>query len=508
MTMRTTPETARWPRNRRDRGAVLLLASCAVLAGCALGPDFHRPEPPSGDSVLRPDQTAGTLAADGHAQHFDRQADLPANWWIRFESKDLDALVDQALENSPSLQSALATLRQSEDSLRAGYGVFFPQVGANVGAERQNALVNLGHGLQNTGPYNVGTFGANVSYVPDLFGAQRRAVEALGAAADFQRYNVRAAYLSLSSNVVNAGIARAGYQAQRDATLAIAHMYDDQIRLAQVQYDSGTGPYAAVLTLRGQQAANLAVVAALEQHVEQSDHLLAQLCGQAPAAFSAPPIALESLALPAELPDALPSDLARHRPDVLAAEAALHQASAQIGVATADLFPTLTLGGTAGASSTAISQILRAGTKFWSMQASLAGSIFNGGSQWYTRKAAIDAYNASLAQYENTVLVALEQVADTMRALVHDAQGLRAQTNALAAAAQNQKLTHANYEAGTAGYLELLSADTQYQQARLAYLSAVTQRLQDTVALYAALGGGWWHSDLPPANGIKLPPAP
>jgi NodT family efflux transporter outer membrane factor (OMF) lipoprotein len=499
MTMHTTPEAARPPRNHCRHGAALVLAGCVVLAGCALGPDFHRPEPPSGDSVLRQDQTAVALAADCHAQHFDRQADLPANWWVRFESNDLDTLVERALKNSPSLQSATATLHQSEDSLRAGYGIFFPQVGASVEAQRQNAVVNLGHGVQNTGPYNVGTFGATISYVPDLFGSQRRTVEALGAAADIERYNLRAAYLSLSSDVVNTGIARAGYQAQRDATLAMARLYDDQIRLARVQYDAGTGPYAAVLTLRVQQASNLAAVAALEQHVEQSEHLLAQLCGQAPAAFLAPPIALESLALPAELPDALPSDLARHRPDILAAEAALHQASARIGVATADLFPALTLGGTAGASNTAISQTLRAGTKFWSMQASVAGSVVNGGTQWYTRKAAIDAYDASLAQYEYTVLVALEQVADTMRALAHDAQGLRAQADALAAAADNQKLNRANYEAGTAGYLDLLSADAQYQQARLAYLGAVTQRLQDTVALYAALGGGWWRADPAPA---------
>jgi NodT family efflux transporter outer membrane factor (OMF) lipoprotein len=494
MNTRRYPTTAR-PRHRRAEGALLALAACAALAGCALGPDFHRPAPPPGESVLRPEQTAAALVADGRTQHFDRQADLPQDWWVRFGSKDLDTLVAQSLQNSPGLQAALATLHQSQDSLRAGYGVFFPQLGANVGAERQNALLSQGHGLQNTGPYNVGTFGANVGYVPDLFGGQRRAVEALGAAADLQRYNLRAAYLSLSANVVNTCIARAGYQAQRDATLAIARSYDDQLHLAQVQYDAGTGPYAAVLTLRVQQAANLAAVATLEQRVEQSEHLLAQLGGQAPAAFAAPPIALESLALPAELPDALPSDLARHRPDILAAEAALHQASAQIGVATADLFPSLTLGGAAGAGNTAISQALRAGTRFWSMQASLAGSVFSGGTQWYARKAAIDAYDASLAQYENTVLVALGQVADTMRALAHDAQALQAQADALAAATESRKLTRANYEAGIAGYLDMLNADTQYQQSRLAYLGAVTQRLQDTVALYAALGGGWWHAD-------------
>ncbi len=468
----------------------LLLAS---LAGCALGPDFQRPDAPAGDSVLGKEQAVGSLDADGRMQHFDRQADLPANWWTRFESKELDGLVDQALAHSPELRSAQATLRQSENSLRAGYGVFYPQIGADVGASRQSAAINLGHGLESVGPYNLGTFGASVSYVPDLFGGQRRAVEALGAVVDLQRYELRVAYLSLTSNVVNTELARAGYQAQRDATAAIIHMLGDQVHLAQAQYDAGTGTYSAILTLKTQQATNAAALAALEQRIEQSDHLLAQLCGQTPAAFAAPQIPLESFALPTQLPDALPSTVARHRPDVLAAEAALHQASAQIGVTTADLFPSLTLGGTAGASNSVISQALRTGTKFWSAQASLSGSLFSGFSQWYTRKAAIDAYDASLGQYENTVLIALEQVADTMRALDHDAQGLRAQVDALQASEENEKLTRANYEAGTAGYVEMLSADLQYQQARLGYIAAVAQRLQDTVALYAALGGGWWN---------------
>jgi NodT family efflux transporter outer membrane factor (OMF) lipoprotein len=462
-----------------------------------VGPDFHRPDPPAGESLLKPGQIDGALEADGHAQHFSRQADLPAEWWKRFGSNDINTLVEQALQNSPEILSAQATLRQSENSLRAGYGIFFPQIGASVDVARQASLTNLpppvGHGLAAVGPYNLGTFGANVRYVPDLFGGQRRTVEVLGAQVDLQSYKLSATYLSLTSNIVNTEIARTGYLAQRDATRAIVHMLDDQIRVAQTQYEAGTGTYSAVLVLRTQQSVDEAALAALQQHVEETEHLLAQLCGQTPMQFDAPGEILEQITLPGELPDNLPSSLARHRPDILAAEAAVHAASAQIGVATADLFPSLTLGGTAGAGNSVISQMLRTGTKFWSAQADLAGSLFSGGSQWYTRKAAIDAYDASLAQYESTVLVALEQVADTMRALDHDAQALRAEVEALASAEENVKLTHANYEAGTAAYLDMLTADLQYQQARLGYLAAVAQRLQDTVALYAALGGGWWN---------------
>jgi len=500
--VRIDPRVALHDAGPRRLWRALVAAGCLGVAGCALGPDFHRPEPPTGDSVLNKDRPAPTsLEADGHTQHFDKQADLPARWWVRFASPELDTLVAQALGGSPTLKSAQATLRQSQDSLRAGYGVFFPQIGASIEATRQVSTINLppplGQGLAAVGPYNLGTLGANVSYVPDLFGGQRRTVEALGAVVDEQRYAMIAAYLSLTSNVVNTGIARAGYQAQRDATLALIGMLDDQIRIAQVQYDSGTATYAAVLALKSQQASNRAALAALEQHVDQSDHLLAQLCGQKPADFSAPTIPLERIALPAELPDSLPSVVARHRPDILAAEASLHQASAQIGIATADLFPSLTLSANGGYAHNELEHILRAGTKFWSLQADLVGSIFSGGSQWYTRKAAIDAYDASLAQYEQTVLTALEQVADTMRALEHDAQALRAQADALNAASESEKIVRINYESGTAGYLDLLVADVQLQQARLGYLGAVAQRLQDTVALYVALGGGWWREDAP-----------
>jgi len=235
------------------RRAALLLASCAALAGCALGPDFHRPEPPAGDSVLPKSRPPGPLEADGHGQHFDRAADLPARWWLRFESKELDTLVAQALEASPSLKAAQATLRQSQDSLRAGYGVFFPQIGASALASREVSIINLppplGHGLSAVGPYNLATLSASVSYVPDLFGGQRRTVEALGAVVDEQRYGTLAAYLSLTANVVNTGIARAGYQAQREATLSIIGMLGEQIRLAQTRYDVGTGAYADVLVL-------------------------------------------------------------------------------------------------------------------------------------------------------------------------------------------------------------------------------------------------------------------
>jgi len=485
-------------RRLRRLVAAAALAPALTLAGCALGPDFKRPDGPPGDHVVAP-PAAETLRAADRSQRFDRNADVPAKWWAGLGSRELDALVDDALAHSPTMAAAQAALRQSQDALRAGYGVFYPQIGANAGATREKSVFVLSHTPILIGPYNLATAGASVSYVPDIFGLQRRTVEGLRAQSDVQRYNVLAAYLSLTANVVNTSVARAGYQTQRDALRDIVLMQDDQIRIAKVQFEAGTAAYSAVVALQSQQAANAASVAALEQRIEQSEHLLAQLGGRTPADAPMPAFALEDLQLPAELPDTLPAVLARHRPDILAAEASLHAASAQIGVATADLFPSLTIGGTAGVSQSSVAGLLHSGISFWSAQAELAGSLFSGFSQWYSRRAAIDAYDQSLANYQQAVLAGLTQVADAMTALKHDAQALRAQTDALTAAQEGLKLTRANYEAGTAGYLDLLNADSQYQQARLGYVGAVAQRLQDTVALYAALGGGWW-SDANPAS--------
>jgi NodT family efflux transporter outer membrane factor (OMF) lipoprotein len=474
--------------------AALSCAALLLTAGCALGPDFRRPDAPAGQHVVEPPPADALLAA-GSGQRFDADTDIPARWWTLLGSRELDAGVDEAIAHSPTLEAAQAALRQSRDALAAGAGVFYPQLGVSSGASRQTMLQETGGGLRPVGPYNLVTKSATISYVPDLFGLQRRTVESLRAQSEAQRYGELAAYLALTANVVNTGIARAGYRAQRDALREIVRMQDEQIHLAQVQYDAGTAAYGAVVALTGQRAANEAAAAGLEQRIDAAAHLLAQLAGRAPADQAAPSFGLDELRLPADLPDTLPSVLARHRPDILAAESGLHAASAQIGVATADLFPSLSIGGTAGASQATIAELLRTGTNFWSAQAQLSGPLFTGFRRWNARRGAIDAYQQSLAVYRQTVLAGLAQVADAMTALGHDAQVLRAQADALDAARQGLALTRAGYEAGTAGYLDLLNANAQYQQARLAYAGAVAQRLQDTVALYAALGGGWWNAE-------------
>ncbi len=474
-----------------------------MFGGCALGPDFQRPAPPPGMRVLH--ETPAAMPAERRTQRFDPRTEVAPDWWKQFHCAALNDLVQEGLANSPSLTAARATLQEAQDNLRAGYGVFFPQVGASLGATRESSVFFLGPTPIRPGPFNLATLQADIAYTPDLFGAERRTVEALGAQVDVQRYALVAANLTLAGNIVNTAIARAGYGAQRDAQRRIIAEQRQQLHLAHVQYRAGTAPYSSVVAIESQLATSRATLAALDQRFDQTGHLLAQLVGKTPADFSAPPIALHDLVLPEALPDALPSAVARHRPDILITEAQLHAASAGIGIATANLFPDLTIGGTGGRDTTAIASILHNGYRFWSLQASLAGSLFSGGTQWYQRKAAIDAYDAALATYDQTVLAGLSQVADTMRALDHDAQALRAQADARASASETLHLVQANFTAGTASYLDLLAADALAQQADLGYFGAVAQRLQDTVAFYAALGGGWWNPATPAAAARKKP---
>jgi NodT family efflux transporter outer membrane factor (OMF) lipoprotein len=275
------------------------------------------------------------------------------------------------------------------------------------------------------------------------------------------------------------------------ATEEFINLEQEQLRITEVQAQAGTVPYANVLSIQSQLAATAATLPPLKQKRNQTEHLLATLAGRAPAEWQLPPVGLADLTLPRDLPVTLPSELVRQRPDIRAAEAQLHSASAEIGVATAALFPSFTVSGTYGANNTALPDLLSSNSGFWSLGASLTAPLFHGGTLWFQRKAAMEGYQQSLATYRETVLNAFAQVADTLRALEHDAETLQAQSQALEAAGGALRLVQANYQTGLANYVQVLIADGQYQQAKLGYLQALAQRFQDTVALFVALGGGW-----------------
>ena len=471
----------------------------ALLGGCAVGPNFVRPAAPDTDRYTHEAQPEATVKADGQAQHFTPGTDIPADWWRLFKSPQLDAIVRQAISNNPTLQAAEASLRQSQDNLRAGYGLYFPQGQAGASASRQ-LTAPVQQGSQSSGSiFNLFTASGTISYTLDVFGGKRRTVEGLRAQADSQRYESKAAFLALSANVVNTSVARAAYMAQIRATEQLIELENQQLHLAETQVRAGTAPYSTVLSVRSLIAANQALLAPLEQNASQAEHLLAMLEGVVPSKANLPDIDLAELSLPADLPLSLPSDLVNQRPDILSSEALMHLASANIGIATAAMFPSFSLSGTYGGASTTLAN-LSAVSKFWSIGPTATTPVFQGNSLWYVRRASIDAYQQSQATYRQTVLGAFEQVADSLKALEHDAEGLQAQVEAQRAAGEALNLLQVNYRAGLVAFPDVLTADVQFHQATIGWLQALAQRHQDTVALFVALGGGWWNEARPAAK--------
>jgi NodT family efflux transporter outer membrane factor (OMF) lipoprotein len=483
------------------RGAALLTGclilssgSPALLGGCAVGPDFVRPAAPAATGYTREAQAAATIAADGVAQGFSADTELPAEWWRLFKSAPLDATVQRALVNSPTLQAAEASLRQSRDNLRAGDGLFYPQTDAGLGATRARSAPAQDGSSSPGSVFNVATASGGIAYVLDVFGGERRAVEGLGAQVEVQRFAGKAAYLTLSANVVDTCIARAAYVAQARATEELIELETDQLRSIEAQVRAGASPYANLLSQRSLISANQALLAPLQQKISQAGHLLALLGGDLPGQATLPDIELGSLALPTDLPLSLPSDLVRQRPDILSAEAQLHAASAEIGVATAALFPSFSLSATYGAAGSSLGKLFGAAGRFWSVGPSLTAPLLHGGSLRAQRQAAIDAFDVQQAHYRQAVLSAFGEVADALKALEHDARSLQAQGDAQRAAAEALGLLQANYRAGLVAYIDVLGADVQLHTAAIARLQAVAQRHQDTVALFVALGGGWWNA--------------
>ena len=465
------------------------------LAGCAVGPDFVRPTPPSVDHYTQGAEPTATIPADGQTQHFAKGATVLADWWRLFNSAKLDAVINDAITGNPTLQAAQASLRQSQNNLRAGYGVFYPQLDASFDATRQKySPAHIGSSSPSS-IFNLFTLSATVSYALDVFGGERRAVEGLQAQVDVQRATVLGTYLTLTGNIVNTMIAQAAYREQIKTTEQIIGLQKEQIGITETQARAGTVPYANVLSLRSQLASFEALLPPLKQKLSQAEHLLATLVGRAPAKWTPPQVDLSDFTLPGELPVTLPSELVRQRPDILAAEAGLHSASTEIGVATAALFPNFTLNASYGQNNTSMNDLFKISGNFWSLGADVAAPLFNGGSLWFKRKAAIEGYQQTLATYRQTVLGAFAQVADTLRALEHDAEALHAQSQALKTAEEALRLIQANYQAGVVNYLQILIANGQYHQARIGYLQAQALRLQDTVALFVALGGGWRGAD-------------
>ncbi|MEJ2724736.1 MAG: efflux transporter outer membrane subunit [Deltaproteobacteria bacterium] len=481
-------------RDTMNRVLTAFLPALFLFSACALGPDFERPEAPPVQGYTEGPEPSATVAAEGQAQHFEYGAEIGAEWWQLFRSPELNSLIETAVAENQNLRAAQARLRQSRELLDAGYGPFFPQVDGTFSTTREKFSSARFGGSFPSVLFTLYTASASVSYTLDVFGRTRRTVEGLRAQAEYQDYEAKATYITLLGNVINTAIAQAGYRAQIKATEEIIDFEREQLRITKIQAQAGMVPESNVLNVQSQLASTEATLPPLHKLLSQSRHLLATLVGRMPAAWSPPAIDLSDLSLPSDLPVSLPSDLVRQRPDVLAAEAQLHVASAQIGVATAAMFPSISLSADYGQATTNASDLFKSVSNYWDYGGSITGPIFQGGSLWFQRKAAVAAHEEALATYRQTVLNAFAQVADALRALEYDALTLEAQAYSLKSAEESLRLVQENYKAGIASYLDLLNADRLYRQAKILYIQALVLRLQDTSALFVALGGGWWHA--------------
>jgi NodT family efflux transporter outer membrane factor (OMF) lipoprotein len=475
-----------------------LVLSGTMLAACAVGPDFHAPQPPAAQTYTEtplPQQTAAAPVAGGGAQRFVPQQDVPALWWTLFRSEALDQLIRQALQDSPTLAAAQATLHQSQEDLRAQYGAAIaPGVEANVSATRERISgAAFGPGGRPS-LFNLYNASVRVSYALDLFGGARRALESLRSQVDYQQFQLEGAYLALTANIVTAAVKEASLRAQIQATRDIATLQEKQLEVVQHQFELGAVARADVLAQRTQVAQTRATLPSLEKELAQTRHLLAVLAGKPPGEATLPAFDLDALQLPQELPLSLPSSLVRQRPDIRAAEALLHQASARIGVATANLYPQITLSGAYGVESNKSGDLFNGSApSVWNLGAGLVQPLFHGGELRARRRAAVAAYEQAAAQYRETVLQAFQNVADVLRALEADARALQAEADVESAARDTLELTQRQFQAGAVSYLALLNAEHQHQQARIGLIQARAARYADTAALFQALGGGWWN---------------
>jgi NodT family efflux transporter outer membrane factor (OMF) lipoprotein len=475
-----------------------------LLAGCAVGPNFNKPAAPNvpGYTPTPVSTTSNTPnVSGGEEQHFVQGQDISGEWWTLFHSQPLSDLVEQSLKANPDLKAAQAALVVARENVLAQRGAYYPSVTGGFSATRAKSSSDLSP-VTNTSVlnYSLYTPEVSVSFVPDVFGLNRRTVESLQAQEQQARFALAATHITLSSNIVAAAIQEASLRAQIDATQKLIKINTNMLDILRTQFVNG---YVGRLDVAAQES-QLAQVAAtlpplLKQLAQQRD-LLAVLSGGFPSQDLPEKFELSSLQLPQELPVSLPSQLVEQRPDVRQAEENLHSASAQIGIAVANRLPNFALTADAGSMAVVLGHLFAGGTGFWDVGASVTQPLFEGGTLLHRERAARAAYTQAAEQYRSTVITAFQNVADTLNALAQDADGLKTAASAADAAKVTLDLTTRQLHVGYVNYLALLSAEQSYQQALINLAQAQANRYADTAALFQALGGGWWHRPDVPTN--------
>lgn len=473
------------------------LSVAIALAGCTVGPDYQRPQAPQAHAYAPTPIAADTASAagpGGEAQHAMASMDIPGQWWTLFHSGPLNGLIDDALKHNADIEAAHAALQAAWESVYAQRGAYFPTVNASVNPTRQNDANDVASGAaSNADLYTLTTAQVSVSYVLDIWGANRRQVESLTAQAQAQRFQLEAAYLSLTSNVVNTAIQEASLRAQIELTHSIIAEQETILATVKRQHELGDVSDAAVATQVATLEQSRASLPSLDKQLAQQRDLLATLTGRTPDQPIDAQFQLDTLQLPTELPVSLPAQLVEQRPDVRAAEEQLHSASAQVGVAIANRLPNVQINAALGGASERTSQLFTAGSGFWAVGATVTQPLFDGGALKHKQRGAEAAYRQAAAQYRSTVLGAVQNVADTLHAIDADARALAAAQRAEQAAAKSLDIAKHQLALGDLSESAMLNAQLIWQQAALNLVQARAARYADTVALFQALGGGWWH---------------
>lgn len=484
------------------------LALAAALPGlvvsCAVGPDFKHPDANAPNGYTAEKLDLQTAAGAGAKQSLAIGQRISGNWWELFHSKQLTDVMELALAGNQDLAAAQATLTEAKDTVDQSAGALWPHVQMQGGVSRQQSNGSSSGFDSVHDDFSLYTIGPNVSYTLDIFGLNRRQVEQSQALAEAQEYQLDAAYLTLCGNVVNQALAIAFARQQIDITNGI--IADDQKNLDNESelLKLGEATRTDVEQARSQLNADQATLPTLQQQLAVAKHALAILIGKAPADWVAPDFNLDAFTLPDTLPISVPSELVHQRPDILSAEAQLHAASANIGVATAQMYPQLNLSASFQQQIVNPVNLFSGAGSIWSIAAQLTAPIFQGGTLEAQRKAAVDAFNAKAATYKSTVLTAFGQVADTLTAIQNDAELVDRQRAASESAGTTRQLIQETYRGGGVTVLQVLDSERQYAQALLGYSKAKTQRFTDTAQLFNAMGGGWWDwraSD--EANAVK-----
>jgi NodT family efflux transporter outer membrane factor (OMF) lipoprotein len=478
-------------------GAAGALAACA-LASCAVGPDFVPPPAPAGAGYgAVSSKTLSAPTAGGASQRLVQGRDTPGEWWTLFRSRSLSALVEEAVKNHPNIAAAEAALRQARETVEADRGSFFPSAALGHSFTRSQMSTAQYGGLGGSSTslllYSLHNANVSVSFTPDVFGKTQRTVESDEAAAEYQRFQLEATYLSLTANVVTAAISDGSYAAQIKVTRELIAAYRAQLRLLEKRFELGAVSQADVLSERTLLAQAEATLPPLEKARAQNRNLLMAYLGRFPSGDKGEAVDIANLKLPRELPVSLPVTLVRQRPDVLAAESQLHQASAQVGVATANMLPQFTLSPSGGTTAADFAQLMTPQTMVYTLASQASAQVFDAGTLFHRREAKLAALEQSAAQYRATVISAVQNVADALQAVTHDAATLRAQVAAEKAAAKSLEIARIQYSVGATNYSIVLDAEQSLLSARLGRVQAQAARFADTAALFQALGGGWWN---------------